>query len=165
MPDMSKIGKSNLARSKAHERQVACWLTEWSGVEFRRRRVTGRDHATTTIDGVADVICTRPDFRYCVEYKCGAGFSLDAVLAGGGKTKFDQWWNQTLEDAELCGKEPMLFFRPATGQNWVAVKEVIAVQNNNPTINCGYGYSITIFRVEDFLKCSDPGLYFWEQLP
>ena len=37
--EMSRIGRSNVRRSKSHERRVAHLLTEWAGVDFRRRRV------------------------------------------------------------------------------------------------------------------------------
>ena len=176
MPDMSKIGRSNVNRAKAHERQVAKWLTEWSGVEFRRRRVTGRDHATTVIDGTADVICTRPDFKYAVECKSGAGFSLDAVMAGGGKTKFDQWWNQALEDAELSGKEPMLFIKPGTGQNWIATKRGISLWPKDAGqrgtewraslgLDLPHETAVVFHRAEDFFEYVDPRPYFDGDLP
>ncbi len=56
LAQQSKIGKSNVRRSKGHERQVAHYLTDWSGQEFRRRRVEGRDVTVIERESTADVI-------------------------------------------------------------------------------------------------------------
>lgn len=123
----SQIGRSNVKRSKAHERQVANQLTKWSGALFRRRRTEGRDVSTLERDLTSDVIPVKGSFLYSVEAKCGEGFSFDALFASPKTCLFTGWWHQTCYDAQLASKVlnrhvyPMLFFRPAVGQNWVAV--------------------------------------------
>ena len=52
----SQVGKSNVATAKCHERRVAKLLTEWSGREFRRRRVEGRESDTVLRDLTGDVV-------------------------------------------------------------------------------------------------------------
>lgn len=123
----SRVGKSNVARSKSHERRVAGLLTDWSDTEFRRRRNEGRDFRTVAVDAVADVIPVLSDFRFSVEAKCGAKFSLDALMASPFTALFTEWWHQATFDAKLLtetrGKTylPMLFFKPHPNHDWVAI--------------------------------------------
>ncbi len=122
----SKVGRSNVQRSKSHERQVANWLTEWSGVQFRRRRAEGRGECVIEVEGAADVIAVGADCRFSIEAKCGDGFNLDTMFSSPLTTKFTQWWHQATYDAQLMTKsrgqviDPMLFFRPVHNANWVA---------------------------------------------
>ena len=127
MPDWSKIGKSNVRRSKNHERRVAKLLTEWSGTQFRRRRVEGRDEAVRMVEGVSDVIPVEKDFYFAVEAKCGVGFSIDALFKNPKICLFTSWWHQCNYDAQLRaettgeGCYPMLFFKPNPAHDWVAI--------------------------------------------
>jgi len=124
--DSSAIGRSNVRRSKAHERQVAKFLTDWSGVQFRRRRAEGRSDDVIEVEGAADVIPINSEFYFSVEAKCGAGFSLDAMFNNLSTTTFTSWWHQSTYDAKLLSESrrrkiyPMLFFRPFPNTNWVA---------------------------------------------
>ena len=123
----SEIGKSNVNRSKSHERLVAKNLTKWSGVEFRRRRAEGRGQAVIDVEGAADVIAVNADFKFSVEAKCGAGFSPNAMLDNIETNLFTEWWHQASYDAKIMSESrkrtiyPMLFFRPSSGANWVAI--------------------------------------------
>lgn len=123
----SEVGRSNVNRSKAHERQVANCLAAWSGVIFRRRRAEGRGAAVVEVEGAADVIAVGSDFHFSVEAKCGKGFSLDAMMAHIDKALFTSWWHQATYDADImtASRErrifPMLFFRPFVNANWVAI--------------------------------------------
>lgn len=122
----SRIGKSNVNRSKTHERQVAKELSEWSSVTFRRRRAEGRGPAVVDLEGAADVIAIGYDFCFSVEAKCGKGFSLDAMLKNIATAKFTSWWHQATYDANLMTESrgrkiyPLLFFRPFLNTNWIA---------------------------------------------
>ena len=122
----SQIGRSNSRNGKTHERRVAAYFSEWSGIEFRRRRVEGRDNATLWIDSAADVIPVGANFLFSIEAKKGAGFSVDALMANPLKCLFKQWWFQTCYDAKLISdlKQrmvlPMLCFKPAPQLDWIA---------------------------------------------
>ncbi len=123
--DASTIGRSNVNRSKDHERQIANNLTKWSGVQFRRRRAEGRGPAVMNIEGAADVIAVGADPHFSIEAKCGKGFSLDAMFSNLRATVFTSWWHQATFDANLLSDNrerkihPMLFFRPYVNCNWV----------------------------------------------
>jgi hypothetical protein len=127
----SEIGKSNVRRSKAHERRVAKLLTKWSGSEFRRRRVEGREESTIARESTSDVISVNRIFKFSVEAKCGKDFSFDALLASPQTARFTEWWFQTSYDAGLLTTYltktdksatimPMLFFKPEPSFDWVA---------------------------------------------
>jgi len=130
MADASKIAKSNVARSKSHERRVAKLLAAWTGQDFRRRRVTGRDTATRMVEATADVIALHTGLQFSVEAKCGRGFSLDSLLALPATSLFTSWWHQTCYDAGIASQDlgyriyPLLFFKPIPAQDWVGVSRL-----------------------------------------
>lgn len=123
----SKTGKSNVRRSKTHERTIAAWLTEWSGQEFRRRRVEGRDVTVIERESTADVIPVKGDIYCSIEAKCGEVQTFAALMDNPRGTKFTEWWHQACYDVTLVSKVfnrqfyPMMFFRPYLNQNWVAI--------------------------------------------
>lgn len=123
----SKTGKSNVRRSKSHERTIAAWLTEWSGQEFRRRRVEGRDVTVIERESTADVIPVKGDIYCSIEAKCGEVQTFAALMDNPTGTKFTEWWHQACYDVTLVSKVfhrqfyPMMFFRPYLNQNWVAI--------------------------------------------
>lgn len=152
-PDFSKIGKSNVSRSKSQERQIAKLLSTWTGEEFRRRRITGRDHATIAVDLCADVIPVDKPFIFSVEAKTGKGFRFESLLTVPRTCLFTEWWHQTCYDSQLISQSldkilyPMLFFRPNPQATWVAVS-ALAFGKLRSTIGT------------DGNKCWFPHLYF-----
>ena len=137
--EMSKIGKSNVRRGKSHERAVAKMLKEWSGVEFRRRRVEGRDATVVERESTADVIPVKGDILFSIEVKCGECPSMDGLLANPINSKFTKWWHQATYDANLLTTilasgptgtrkvkyYPLLFFKPGNGFNWIAIDQAV----------------------------------------
>ena len=67
---MRAVGKSNVRRGKTYERRVSNLLTEWSGEEFRRRRVEGRDSNVIDRESTADVIPASKKIIFSIEVKC-----------------------------------------------------------------------------------------------
>ncbi len=131
MADFSKVGRSNVRKSKTHERRVAKLLTEFTGTEFRRRRVEGRDATTIERESTSDVIAVRGIPKFCIEAKSGRGFSLDALLANPSGSLFTEWWHQASYDAKLLTEHfssstkysfyPMVFFKPQSNTDWIAI--------------------------------------------
>ena len=156
----SQIGKSNVRRAKTHERRVAKLLSEWSGVEFRRRRVEGRDRSTVARESTSDVIAVDRIFKFSVEAKCGKGFSIDALLASPDTAIFTSWWFQTSYDAELLSNflkqpiAPMLFFKPEPNFDWIAIPisslksfgiSYAAIESESKCLRCIlYHYNTTV---------------------
>ena len=124
----SQIGRSNVATAKNHERRVAKLLSDWSGREFRRRRVEGRESDTVLRDLTGDVVPAdaKNRCRFNVEAKKGKGFSLNALLADCTSCIFSAWYHQSSYDAGLASKalgldvKPFVFFKPHPNFDWVA---------------------------------------------
>jgi hypothetical protein len=123
----SKVGKSNSRRGKTFERRVAKLLTEWSGTEFRRRRVEGRDSTIVDRESTSDVIPASYDIPFSIEAKCGAGFTMNSMLMNPTNGIFTKWWGQVSYDAMILEKSrgylvyPWLFFKPHTNYEWIAM--------------------------------------------
>lgn len=128
----SKIGKSNVRRSKTHERRIAKLLTTYTNVEFRRRRVEGRDVTVVERESTADVIPVKGEIIFSIEAKCGECTSFDGLLKDPKINKFTKWWHQCVYDAMILTDVlkrqiyPLLFFKPAPSFDWIAIdKRVI----------------------------------------
>lgn len=125
--EQSRIGKSNVNRSKAHERRVSKLLYEWSGCEFRRRRVQGRDSTVLERESTSDVIPVSGNVIFAIEAKCGKMTHLDGLLMNPEKNIITEWWHQTCYDTELLVKKferdfyPMMFCKPHPNFDWVCV--------------------------------------------
>lgn len=125
----SAIGKSNVRKGKTLERRIAHLLTEFTGQEFRRRRVTGRDQGTIDRESTSDVISSRGLCAFSIEAKAGKGFSLDALMANPSTALFTKWWFQATYDANLLSAAinkqiyPLLMFKPITAWDWIAISK------------------------------------------
>jgi len=123
----SQIGKSNVQRGKAYERKIAKLLTEWSGMQFRRRRIEGRDVQTIDIDSTSDVIPVGFDINCTIEVKTQMGFSINALFKTPNKALFTKFYHQSSYDATLLSKikkrviYPTVFFRPQANTDWTAI--------------------------------------------
>ena len=126
-PDRSKIGKSNVRKGKTYERRVSGILTEYTGIQFRRRRVEGRDLSVVERESTADVIPVASEVHFSIEAKSGRGFSFDALLGNPQKNLFTTWWHQATYDANILTSvlnrkiHPMLFFKFTITQDWIVV--------------------------------------------
>jgi len=122
----SQVGKSNVGRSKSHERRVARLLCEWSGKEFRRRRVEGRDTSILERESASDVIPVTGNCLFTIEAKCGEGFGFESLLATPTVSLFTSWWHQSCYDAKLVSEclhrkfYPLVIFKPIPAFDWVA---------------------------------------------
>lgn len=125
--EMSRIGRSNVRRSKSHERRVAHLLQDFTGVEFRRRRVEGRDSTVVERESTADVIPVKGEILFSIEAKCGEAISWDGLLTNPKNNKFTGWWHQTTYDSiiltEVMKRKyyPLLFFKPHPNFDWIAI--------------------------------------------
>lgn len=123
----SQVGKSNVRKGKTYERRVAQILTDFTKVQFRRRRVEGRDLSVIERESTADVIPVSGNILFSIEAKSGKGFSFDSLLGNPEKCLFSVWWHQATYDATLLTDVlkreiyPMLFFKVSTTQDWLAI--------------------------------------------
>jgi hypothetical protein len=156
----SKIGKSNVSRSKGHERTIAKFLTDWSGQEFRRRRVEGRDSTVIERESTADVIPVRGEIHCSIEAKCGEVQTFAALMSNPKGCKFTEWWHQANYDVSLVARVfnrpfyPMMFFRPYPNQNWIAISaKLFSLQILKPKVSttCEVWFPHFYFDAYDYL--------------
>lgn len=131
----SKTGKRNVATAKNHERRCKKLLTDWSGVEFRRRRVEGRGNDVSVVEGVADIIPVEGEVIFAIESKKGEKFSIDNLFSSPKTSAFTEWWHQVNYDAKLMTENtgrkcwPLLFFKPIPAWDWIAVPTKCFTEN------------------------------------
>ena len=118
--EQSQIGKRNVGSSKVHERRVAHLLTEWSGRDFRRRRVEGRTSDTVLRDLTGDVVPADAAHRcrFNIEAKKGVGYTFTSLLQNYKTCKISEAYHQSTYDAQLASTAlglqllPLVFFKP-----------------------------------------------------
>ena len=118
------MSASNVRRGKAYERRIVNALNGISQhFKYRRRIVTGHSASIVDVESVGDIISINGKLRFVLEMKNQAGFSLEAILNLGDKSKFFSWWTQCLRDVGIAKNpdlEPMVFFASRT-TNMVAM--------------------------------------------
>lgn len=136
----SKVGKSNVRKSKSFERRVSDLIEEVTGAEFRRRRSEGRDNKTVAINRTADVISVDGDMKFSIEAKSGTAadkFDINHLLSSPAKSVFTSWWHQAQYDADILTQfqangnvyYPFLIFKYTLQVEWLALP-LITVQNS-----------------------------------
>lgn len=133
--EISEISSSSVKRSKAAERRLANLFKTWTGVEFRRRRVEGRDSNTIERESTADVIAVNKVCKFSIECKIEKGFSFDALLRDPRTCKFTKWLHQATWDATLMSRTfnktfyPLVFFKPHPNHDFVVVPSEVFTNN------------------------------------
>lgn len=101
------MANRNVEKGKRFERRVAQMLEKALGYKFFRSVVnsTTAMHSDRKIYG--DVICSNPDFQFCIECKSYKSFSIDAVLLGGYDL-LAEFFQQAAKQANSASKSPLL---------------------------------------------------------
>lgn len=124
----SQIGRSSVRSGKRLENRYANMWSEWTGKEFRRRRIEGRGKSVTSLEGVADVICTTANCKFAIESKKEKTFSFTAT-PWSDKSSFWSWWTQASTDAMIRTMSsdhlyfPLVQFKPTPNHDYVAIDE------------------------------------------
>lgn len=125
----SQIGRSSVRSGKRLENRYANMWSEWTGEEFRRRRVEGRGASVAGLEGVADVICTSANCKFAIESKKEKTFSFTAT-PWSDKSSFWVWWKQATTDSMIrtMGDSkhhymPLVQFKPTPNHDYVAIAE------------------------------------------
>lgn len=152
MTDHSKIGKSNVRKGKTLERRVANLFTGYTGQEFRRRRVEGREASVVERESTADVIPVRGDILFSIEVKSGQFGTFDALLSNPANTMITKWWHQACYDAQLMTEIfkkdyfPFLFFKFNRNADWVAI-------SHRALQFLRFTKSVPVFDFDYFTRC------------
>lgn len=124
-PDWSAIGRRSKRKGKTYERKVAGLLQSFTNANFRKVPSSGGFNKQGAVvreeSFCGDVICDRPDFKFCIEAKNRETFSFQALLNNPNTAAFSEWWYQCIEDAKSVDLLPILFFKPEIGEDLVAL--------------------------------------------
>lgn len=95
------------------ERDVAKWMSQWTGFEFGRTPYSGANHKSRDLS--SDVMCT--DERHAhrckvsIECKCYKDIKFEHVLLGNKGSDIEKFWKQACDDALRAAKVPILIMR------------------------------------------------------
>ena len=95
------------------EREVAKWLTSWTGFKFQRTPYSGANHMSR--DLASDIMCADERHahrcRISVECKSYRDIRFEHILLGTKGSEIEKFWRQAERDAIRSKKVPMLIMR------------------------------------------------------
>jgi Holliday junction resolvase len=115
----------NKIKGSAYETKIVKILSEEFNLEFRRVPLSG------AIDYLKGDIWTPKDtasWPYCIECKHYASVEWNNLLTAK-TTDMLQFWRQTIREAEVMDKKPLLIFRWNRSKDFVAYNDDILVDN------------------------------------
>lgn len=102
-------------KGNKYEREIAKWLSDWTGYEFNRVPQSGGLRWKKADNITSDVICTDPDhvnkFPFSIECKSYKEIDFSHVILEKKTSVVDKFWDQAKSDAERGGKLPLLFMK------------------------------------------------------
>lgn len=141
------------------EREVAKWLTEWSGFKFQRTPYSGANHLSR--DLASDIMCA--DERHAhrckisVECKSYKEIKFEHVLLGTKGSEIEKFWKQAKRDADRSKKVPILIMR----YNSMPKNEFFIVVEAHPVGMSDAFLTQDIVNNERFIAISTPEHYLY----
>lgn len=99
------------SRAKGRTAELKCRdeLRKLTGLRWERTPMSGALSAHHKLKG--DLYVPETPLKYCVEVKHYKDNHVDVRLLTNLKPKFQEWWDQTVREAEQMDKEPLLVFK------------------------------------------------------
>jgi len=139
-------------KGSAYEAKIAKLLTNEFKVEFRRVPLSG------AIDYLKGDIWTPKDtawWPYCIECKHYKDIQWNNFLTSK-TTDMLTFWKQTLREAEVMEKKPLLIFRWNRSKDFIAFDDDLKVEHYVEVKSFGYHFKITL--LEEWIKKTKPKL-------
>ena len=133
-------------KGSAYEAKIAKLLTNEFKVEFRRVPLSG------AIDYLKGDIWTPKDtawWPYCIECKHYKDIQWNNFLTSK-TTDMLTFWKQTLREAEVMEKKPLLIFRWNRSKDFIAFDDDLKVEHYVEVKSFGYHFKITL--LEEWIK-------------
>jgi len=154
MTDFSAVGKRSKRRGNRYERRVAKLLLKFTGVNFRRVPTSGGFNKLGSIIREdlfrGDLVCDDSNFQFCIEAKSRKNFTFTQVLKNPDTANFTNWWYQCVNDAKAADLIPLLFFKPDSQSDFIAVPDSII------DINCPH-FVLAAYNMPRTLKIKQRG--------
>ena len=134
------------AKGSAYEQKIAILLSKEFDVEFRRVPLSG------AIDYLKGDIWTPHDtawWPYCIECKHYKEIQWNNLLTSKTTNIFG-FWEQTLREADVMKKKPLLLFRWDRSKDFAAYDDDTEVEDYVEISS--FGHKFKIARLEDWIK-------------
>ena len=134
------------AKGSAYEQKIANLLSKEFDVEFRRVPLSG------AIDYLKGDIWTPHDtawWPYAIECKHYKDLQWNNLLTSK-TTDILNFWRQTVREAEVMKKKPLLIFRWNRSKNFAAYNDDTEVDDYVEISSFGYKFKIS--RLDDWIK-------------
>lgn len=134
------------AKGNAFEAKIAKRFTAEFGKEFKRVPLSG---ALEWMKG--DIVCIKDTawFPYCVELKHYKEINWNSLLTAKSADMYS-FWEQTVREAEVMEKLPLLVFRWDRSKDYVAYADNIAVDNYLEVSSFGHKFKISL--LDDWIE-------------
>jgi len=134
------------AKGASFEAKIADILTKEFGKDFKRVPLSG---ALEWMKG--DIICIEDTawFPYTVECKHYATIDWNSLLTAKSNDMYS-FWKQTLREAEVMKKLPLLIFRWDRSKDFVAYNDSIQVESYIEVKSFGYNFKVCL--LDDWLR-------------
>tara|TARA_E500000178_G_C16652853_1_gene587181 strand:- start:60 stop:506 length:447 start_codon:yes stop_codon:yes gene_type:complete len=139
-------------KGSAYEAKIAKLLTNEFKVEFRRVPLSG------AIDYLKGDIWTPKDtawWPYCIECKHYKDIQWNNFLTSK-TTDMLTFWKQTLREAEVMEKKPLLIFRWNRSKDFIAFDDDLKVEHYVEVKSFGYHFKVTL--LDEWIKKVKPKL-------
>ncbi len=139
-------------KGSAYEAKIAKLLTNEFKVEFRRVPLSG------AIDYLKGDIWTPKDtawWPYCIECKHYKDIQWNNFLTSK-TTDMLTFWKQTLREAEVMEKKPLLIFRWNRSKDFIAFDDALKVEHYVEVKSFGYHFKVTL--LDEWIKKVKPKL-------
>ena len=146
MANTSKI------KGSVYEAKIAKLLTNEFKVEFRRVPLSG------AIDYLKGDIWTPKDtawWPYCIECKHHKDIQWNNFLTSK-TTDMLVFWKQTVREAEVMEKKPLLIFRWNRSKDFIAFDDDLKVEHYVEVKSFGYHFKVTL--LDEWIKKVKPKL-------
>lgn len=116
-------GKKSKNKGSGYERKIAKMLKSiWPDGDFERTPMSGGSQLRIGWKLTGDIVTNSPTFDFCVECKKVEGWKLEKLFEDDINPIIYKWWSQTIEEAEVVKKKPMLIFSRNFVTDFVAIK-------------------------------------------
>lgn len=134
------------AKGTAFEAKIAKRFTEEFGKEFRRVPLSG---ALEWMKG--DIVCIKDTawFPWCMELKHYKEINWNSLLTAKSADMYS-FWEQTVREAKVMEKEPLLVFRWDRSKDYVAFNDDIVKVSDYIHVN-SFGHSFKICLLDDWI--------------
>ena len=133
------VNKSKV-KGSAFEAKIAKILSQEFGREFRRVPLSG---AIEYLKGDIWVPSDTSWFPYCIECKHYKEIQWNNFLTSK-TTNMYSFWEQTVREAEVMDKKPLLIFRWDRSKDFVAYNDDLVVENYIEVSSFGHTFKISL---------------------